>query len=136
MKNLKAVEATNTGDAGNTTKTKKTAFGTDLLFLIAGPTIWMTHFLAIYIVNALGCARPRSALAMSALGLPLSSWLILAGTALALAAMALIAARQARRVRARGLDGFHVWLTAALCLLSALAVIWQTVPVFLVAACG
>ena len=119
-----------------TTSTPKTPFGTDLLFLIAGPAIWMVHFLAIYIVNALGCARPRSALAMSALGLPLSSWLILAGTALALTAMAIIAARQARRVRKFGLDGFHAWLTGALCLLSSLAVIWQTVPVFLVAACG
>lgn len=119
-----------------TTSTPKTPFGTDLLFLIAGPSIWMMHFLAIYIVNALGCARPHSTLATSALGLPLSSWLILAGTALALAAMAVISARQARRVRKWGLDGFHAWLTGALCLLSALAVIWQTVPVFLVAACG
>ncbi|MNX43745.1 hypothetical protein D3C86_742060 [compost metagenome] len=122
--------------AMNTTDTKKTPFGTDLMFLIAGPAIWMAHFLAIYIVNALGCARPRSALALPALGLPLSSWLILAGTALALAAMAIIAARQAERVRKFGLDTFHLWLTGALCLLSALAVIWQTVPVFLVAACG
>lgn len=122
--------------AMNTTNTTKTAFGIDLLFLIAGPTIWMVHFLAIYIVNALGCARPRSALALPALGLPLSSWLILAGTALALAAMAIVTARQAGRVRKFGLDTFHLWLTGALCLLSALAVIWQTVPVFLVAACG
>ncbi len=124
--------------AMNNTKTPgtKTPFGSDLLFLIAGPTIWMVHFLAIYIVNALGCARPRSALALPALGLPLSSWLILAGTVLALAVMAIVTARQAGRVRKLGLDTFHLWLTGALCLLSALAVIWQTVPVFLVAACG
>jgi len=122
--------------AMNTTNTTKTAFGTDLLFLIAGPSIWMLHFLAIYVVNALGCARPHAALAQSAFGLPLSSWLILAGTALALAAMAIVTARQAGRVRKFGLDTFHLWLTGALCLLSALAVIWQTVPVFLVAACG
>lgn len=122
--------------AMNTTNTTKTAFGIDLLFLIAGPSIWMLHFLAIYIVNALGCARPHAALALPAFGLPLSSWLILAGTALALAAMAVIAARQSGRVRTLGLDAFHAWLTGALCLLSALAVIWQTVPVFLVAACG
>lgn len=116
-----------------------TAFGRNPLLLIAGPMIWMVHFLGIYIVNAIACARPDSALAMHASGMPVSSWVILAGSAAALLAMGLtirIAIRSARHEDAPDAARFRVWLTGALCVLSALAVIWQTVPIFLVAACG
>ncbi|HCQ47008.1 MAG TPA: hypothetical protein DIW53_09590 [Achromobacter sp.] len=114
-------------------------FGRDLLLLIAGPLIWMVHFLGIYIVNALACARPASALAMQAAGLPVSSWVIIAASVaawMAIAAAARHAARRSRRENAPDGARFRAWLTGALCVLSALAVVWQTVPVFLVAACG
>lgn len=112
----------------------KTRFSVELLYLIAGPAIWMLHFLFIYIVNALACAR--GTLPQAWLGLPASSWIIVAGSAAALAAMALAAWRQQRRVRAAGAPAFHAWLTAALCGLSAVAVVWETLPVFLMRACG
>ncbi|CAB3684708.1 hypothetical protein [Achromobacter piechaudii] len=112
-----------------------------LLLPILGPTIWMAHFLAIYIVNALACARPGSLLAQHAGPLPVSSWLIVAASVAALAALTATAAL-AQRQRAHGYNDapasarFRAWLTGALCLLSGLAVVWQTVPVFLVTACG
>lgn len=111
----------------------KTRFSVELLYLLAGPLIWLVHFLFIYIVNAVACAR--SALTGQWLGLPASSWIIVAGSAAALAGMALAASRQQARVRAQGAPSFHAWLAAALCGLSAVAVVWETLPVFLMAAC-
>ncbi|MFD4838056.1 hypothetical protein ACFWP0_11150 [Achromobacter sp. NPDC058515] len=106
-----------------------------MLFLIAGPTIWLAHYLFIYTVNALACAR--SALASQWMGLPASSWIILAGGALALAGMAGATWRQRLRQRppASSTATFYAWLTTALCLLSALAVIWETLPLFLMPPC-
>jgi len=111
----------------------RTRFSVELLYLIAGPLIWLAHFLFIYIVNALACAR--SALTGLWLGLPVSSWIIVAGSVAALAGMALAAWRQHARVRAQRAPPFHAWLCAALCGLSAVAVVWETLPVFLMAAC-
>ncbi len=111
----------------------KSPFGIELLYLIAGPAIWLAHFLFIYTVNAVACAR--SALAGAWLGLPASSWVIVGGGVAALAGMALAAWRQRGRVRASGAPRFHAWLTAALCALSALAVVWETLPVFLMPSC-
>lgn len=112
----------------------KTRFGIELLYLIAGPAIWMTHFLFIYAVNALGCARPAWNGAW--MGMPATSWIIIGGSAVALGGMALAAWRQRWRVRTSGVPAFHAWLTAALCGLSAVAVLWETLPVFLLPACG
>ena len=50
----------------------KTRFWIELLLLIAGPVIWLAHYLFIYTVNAVACAR--SALAGTWMGLPASSW--------------------------------------------------------------
>ncbi|WP_313620227.1 hypothetical protein [Achromobacter sp.] len=108
-------------------------FGIELLFLIAGPGIWLVHFLFIYTVNAIACARPG--LTGPWLGLPASSWVIVAGGVLALGGMAMAAWRQHERVRASGALPFRAWLTAALCALSALAVVWETLPVFLMPSC-
>lgn len=113
--------------------TMKTRFWIELLLLIAGPVIWLAHYLFIYTVNAVACAR--AALAGTWMGLPASSWIIVAGGALALGGMAMATRRQRHRVRTSGAPSFHAWLTAALCVLSALAVIWETLPVFLMPAC-
>lgn len=113
----------------------RTRFWIELLFLIAGPVIWLAHYLFIYIVNALHCARPQSWLSTVWLALPISSWIILGASALALTSMAWAAIRQHRRIAAYGLPRFHAKLSAALCLLSALAVVWQTLPVFMVSEC-
>jgi len=113
----------------------RTRFWVELLFLIAGPVIWLAHYLFIYIVNALHCARRQSWLGAAWTALPVSSWIILCGSALALSAMAWAAIRQHRRVAAHGLPKFHAKLTVALCLLSGLAVVWQTLPVFMVSEC-
>ncbi|OZI49584.1 hypothetical protein [Bordetella genomosp. 4] len=113
----------------------RTRFWVELLFLIAGPVIWLVHYLFIYIVNALHCARPQSWLGTVWMALPISSWVILCASALALSAMTWAAIRQHQRIAAYGLPKFHAKLTIALCLLSGLAVVWQTLPVFMVSEC-
>ncbi|EHK64269.1 hypothetical protein [Achromobacter arsenitoxydans] len=111
----------------------KASFGVELMFLIAGPSIWLAHFLFIYTVNAIACARMVPTAGW--LGLPASSWIIIAAGAAALAGMALAAMRQRARVSAKGAPAFHAWLTSGLCGLSAIAVVWETLPVLLLEAC-
>lgn len=106
----------------------------ELLFLIAGPVIWLAHYLLIYAINAVACARLP--LGDTWMGMPVSSWAIVAASALALGAMAVVGLRQRKQVQAGTLPEFHAWLTAALCLLSAVAVAWETLPVFLASVCG
>ncbi|SSW67153.1 hypothetical protein AVE30378_02475 [Achromobacter veterisilvae] len=109
-------------------------FWIELLLMVAGPVIWLAHFLFIYMVNAVACAHfPSGGVWMA---LPVSSWIILAASALALAGMAAVSLYQRRRVRTRRLPRFHGWLTGSLCLLSAVAVLWETLPVLTAAACG
>ncbi|ASC66446.1 hypothetical protein B9P52_20190 [Achromobacter denitrificans] len=106
----------------------------ELLYLVAGPLIWLAHYLFVYPVNAIACARyPAVGLWAS---LPASSWIILTASALALAGMAAASLAQRRRVREGRLPRFHGWLTGALCLLAGLAVAWETLPVWTTPACG
>ncbi|WKK19320.1 hypothetical protein QQL45_08415 [Achromobacter insolitus] len=106
----------------------------ELLYLVAGPVIWLAHYLLIYPINAIACAR--HVLTDLWWGLPASSWIILAASLLALAGMAVIALHQYRRVRRHGLPPFHGGLTGMLCLLSAAAVAWETSAVFIAPPCG
>jgi len=110
------------------------SFSRAFLFMLAGPIIWAAHFLFIYSVNGIACARP--ALHGAWAGLPVSSWIIVAAGLAALAAMALIHLRLRTRAPPIGHPGFLAWLAGALSLLSAVAVVWETIPVLLVPACG
>lgn len=109
-------------------------FAAGLLRLIAGPLIWLAHFLFVYTVNALACGRPSAALDWA--GFAVSSWIIVAGGAMALGGMVLIVRRQRRRARTSGARAFDAWLAQALCVLSAVAVVWETLPVFLMPPCA
>lgn len=109
-------------------------FWIELLYLVAGPLIWLAHYLFVYAVNAIACARYPPVGTWAAL--PASSWIILAASALALAGMAAASRVQRRRVHEGRLPRFHGWLTGALCLLSGLAVAWETLPVWTTPACG
>lgn len=111
-------------------------FGIELLLLIAGPLIWFAHFLFIYAVNSLRCIRAPDALGAWWAGLPLGAWIIILSALVALLAMACISVHQHRRIQSAGRSTLHARLTSALCLLSAMAIVWQTLPVFLVSACS
>ncbi len=112
----------------------QSSFSRTFLSMLAGPIIWAAHFLFIYTVNGIACARP--AMYAAWLGLPVSSWIIVGASLLALVAMALIYLRQRTRMPHMESPKFLPWLAGALSLLSAVAVIWETVPVLLLSACA
>lgn len=109
-------------------------FARVFLFMLSGPIIWAGHFLFIYVVNGVACARPP--LRSAWLGVPLSSWMIVAASSAALVAMALVYLSQRERLPHTESPVFILRLAGMLSLLSAMAVGWQTVPVLLVTPCG
>lgn len=105
-----------------------------MLSVLAGPLIWALHFLLIYVFNGIVCARPGPQDAW--MGIALSSWAIIAFGLAALAAMALIHLRQRRRLPQAGDPRFLPWLAGALSLLSAVTIVWETIPVLFMPPCG
>jgi hypothetical protein len=108
---------------------------------VAGLLVWAAHFGVVYGTNAVACERGLTGRTL--LGQPLVPAVVLGATAVALAALALVWLRARRRLE-HGLAGqegedeprFLLWLTAAVSLLSALAVLWQGLPVLFVRPCG
>lgn len=112
-----------------------------ILGAVAGMVVWAVHFGAVYGVNAVACARGFAGRAV--LGLPLVPLLVLGASALALGAVAVVGVRAWRRLHAglSGEDGeyepqFTVWMSAAVALLAALAIVWEAVPVLMLRPCG
>lgn len=108
-------------------------FSRAFLFMLAGPIIWAVHFLFIYTVNGVACARP--AMDRSWAGMPVASWIIVAASVAALTAMAFIYLRMRNRVPGNAGPGFLPWVAGMLSFLSAVAVVWETMPVILVPGC-
>lgn len=112
----------------------QSSFSRVFLFMLAGPIIWAAHFLFIYVVNGIACARP--ALYSTWAGFPVSSWIIVAASLLALGGMVVIYLRARPGMPRRGDPRFLPWLAGTLSLLSAVAVIWETMPVLMMPACS
>jgi hypothetical protein len=112
-----------------------------ILWAVAGMLVWAVHFGVVYAATAVACARGHSG--RDLLGLPLVPAMVLGATALALAAIGSIAWRARRRLDGdlSGEDGeddprFTLWLTYAIALVSALAIVWEAVPVLIVNPCA
>lgn len=123
---------------------RETGSGTDLWSVIIAPSIWALHFLICYVAAAIYCEKmERDA--------PLADiWvLVLAATVVALGGIGWSSMRL-RRVHARSLtdDDFeyehntpeerHRFLSHValmLCVLSAIAVIYVTIPIFYLESC-
>ncbi len=105
----------------------------DLLLLFAGPIVWAVHFIAIYGLNGVVCARPGRAGQWA--GLAWEAWAI---SATGVLAVALLAAWVASRPRSEGEHSrrFVRWTSLALAALAALAIAWETLAVFMVPACS
>lgn len=102
------------------------------LLMFAGPLIWAAHFLAVYVLAALACARNFAHVEW--LGGGVTQWGIALLTLAAIAAIAAIILLRGRR------DGqsarFVHWTTLTLGLLSVLAIVWEAMPAYLVPTCG
>src|SRR5690606_17395364 len=90
--------------APNRMSPMQTSFPRTLLFLLAGPIIWAAHFVFVYSVHGIACARPASHNYWG--GVSLASWIIVAASLLALAAMALIYRHLRTRMPSMGNPGF------------------------------
>jgi len=101
---------------------------------LAGPLCWAAHFGLAYGFNGLFCARP--AMQTTWLGLSVASWVVGAGAVLAVAAMALVHLRYRQRLPTLGNARFLPVVAGVMTALSALAVVWQTLPVFMLPSCG
>ena len=112
---------------------RASSFTHDFLLLFAGPLIWSIHFLAIYAFTGIVCARPGAA--ASWWGIGVVTW-ALAGAGLA--AIAAIAAFFAVKPRDAAPDNrsFIRRVSAGLGVLSIIAIVWETMTVFLVPSCA
>lgn len=92
--------------------------------LALAPTLWLAHFLAVYVVATLACEHAAAGAA--------------AATALALAAFLAAGIVDYRRWRAWRDEtaGFICLASLLLCALSALAALWVAYPALVLPACG
>jgi cytochrome c2 len=89
--------------------------------IAAGAIVWAVHFVAIYGLTALACARAFPAAVPWAIGI--------ASTLAAAALLAII-------VSAPRAPDFARWMTMALAGLASIAIVWETIAVFTVPACA
>jgi hypothetical protein len=103
-------------------------FTHDFLLLMAGPLVWALHFLAIYGFTGVVCARP-------ALPTQLVTWGV-AGAGVVAIGM-LVAVFVWVKPRAPQADDRQLVRQVGIGLagLSGLAIVWETLPVFLAAPC-
>ncbi|KON81421.1 hypothetical protein PA01_07210 [Azoarcus sp. PA01] len=97
------------------------SFVASSLRLSAGVIVWALHFSVIYGLTALACARA------AAQAVP---WVIGAATLVASGVCVAIIVRELGRG-----PGFESWLAAGLAVLALLAVLWEALPVLMVAPC-
>jgi len=101
--------------------------------------VWGAHFGVVYAVHALACERSLAGLRV--LGLPFVPALCVAATALALAALLLLARPGIAALRRDGVEGdagepgFRLWFAAAAALAAAVAILFQTMPALIMPAC-
>ena len=105
-----------------------------LLSLLAGPLAWAAHFVFVYALNGVFCARPALHGLWAEAGL--AAWVILGAALAATGLIGWVNWRQRRRWPRTDDAGFFPWLAGALGLLSALAIFWQSVPVLWIPACA
>lgn len=91
------------------------------LWIASAALVWAAHFALLYGFTALACGRGFGG------AVP---WVAGGATLAAIGALALIAWRHRRR------GEFSAWLTLALAGLALLAVLYETVPLFIVPICA
>ncbi|MEN8260236.1 MAG: hypothetical protein ABFS02_06570 [Pseudomonadota bacterium] len=106
--------------------------------MLSGLMIWGAHLLVIYSFTALACARRFWQL--NWLGIGVVPWVIGAATLVAVAVISIITAQSIRFLREsdsrENASRFLHWMTAAIGLLSLLAIVWNALPVLMVPICA
>lgn len=106
-------------------------FTHDILLLFAGPLVWAIHFVAIYALHGIACARPVAA---AGPGATVVAWAL---AALGLASLVLLGAWLRRTPRSETAESrrFVRWMSLALGVLASLAIAWETMALLFVQAC-
>ena len=112
------------------------SFGSALVRMSAPLVIWALHFLVIYGLTAIACARGFAATRV--LGLDAVSWGIALATFVAAGAMLFTIGVAVRQLRPQsdGTAAFVNWMSAAAGGLALVGVLWEAVPVLVVPVCG
>lgn len=114
---------------------KDTPFIRTTVAILIGPIVWAVHFLVIYVVTALACARHFASAQW--LGMGAVQAMIVAATVVSLVVLAI--AMRLLRPAFSGLSGdsqeFARNMAVALALLSVLAIVWDALPAFMVPVC-
>lgn len=98
-----------------------------------GPLVWAVHFLAIYGMTALACARDFAAGAIVVAGF-IGSVTLLAAAVLGVTIW--LAIRGRRSLTLTATSEFTHWLAAGINSLALLAVLWEAMPILLVPICA
>lgn len=106
----------------------------DFLRLLIAPAIWFAHFSSLYAAETLICIGPPADQATT------MGWIAVLATAAGLTGLIILAARLRRfgRIAAPGPGHGRSWLRRTallLTLLSALGIIWTTLPTVILPAC-
>lgn len=112
-----------------------TPFTHNFLLLFSGPIVWAVHFVAIYGFTGILCAR-QTATQQDWLNAGIATWVITAAGVIAIAVMAALYLWVKPRDAVQDNQIFIRWTSVTLGLLSAVAIVWETLAVFLVPACG
>ncbi|MGH8717617.1 MAG: hypothetical protein ACREV0_01530 [Burkholderiales bacterium] len=103
-------------------------FPATTLRLLSGILIWAAHFLVIYAMTGIICARAN--------WIELLPWGIGAASAIAVAGVLAIIFVSLREIRgATEPSRFLRWLTTAFAMLALIAIIWEALPVVMVPIC-
>lgn len=109
-------------------------FTHDILLLFAGPLVWVIHFLVIYGFMGVVCERPAAQQA-AWLGIALAHWGVAVASVAALAVLAPTVLVQPRTPEPHN-RRFVRWMALSLNGFALLAIVWETLPIFLVPACA
>lgn len=100
------------------------------LLMLSGPLVWAGHFLFVYGVTGVMCARPAM------LDASMGPWIVGSASLVCIAAIVAILVGMRKSVPRAGEPGFVPAMTCMLALLSVLAIVWETLPAFIVPICG
>jgi hypothetical protein len=107
----------------------------DFLRVLIAPAIWLAHLSIVYGAEALICIGPPADRTTR------MGWMIFLATSAAVAGLAILVVGLLRRqnTASSGFDRGNAWLLRAsllLSLLSALGIVWTTLPATILPACG
>jgi len=108
-------------------------FGRTFLRLFAAPLVWAAHFAGIYGAVGMICARRLHGVTLFGAGI--ASCVVAAATTISIAAVVLLTLRDARANAPHDTASFTRWTSAALGLLSIVAIAWEAMAILLVPAC-